>query len=269
MPRWPWTSRGRRPARPRGPQVSPALLNRQPRAPRAYRRGSVVHGALPLGGGWSAALQRSDTTETGRSTGVPRVPVRQQPPNERQARRCFITTCCRFFSCLWIAASRERPKQLLNRRRLNPLCPPIIGKRLHIFFCLLIFRKPPVFTAERWLSLPPMTATAFMMQSQQPERRLQWLFRIFLRLRQMLRRTLVQNQMKVQQNMQRRGFFSLSSFSCLWGRQFATVAYVLDHESIRHACFSFGASLYLAGGGLPCERRRPTRNPRPPPNGRR
>ena len=40
------------------------------------------------------------------------------------------------------------------------------------------------------------------------------------------------------------------SFSCLWDRQFAMLAYIPDLKNIsRHACFYFGGCLYSGGGG--------------------
>ena len=67
--------------------------------------------------------------------------------------------------------------------------PPagILGKPLLICFmvlfacnfCLLFFGTPPVFTAEKWVPLTPMTPISFMMTSQQPMRGMNQVFRIF------------------------------------------------------------------------------------------
>ena len=91
--------------------------------------------------------------------------------------------------------------------------PPIMSNRLLIFFDFLIFRTPPVFTTERWLSLTPMTPIVFMMASQQPEKRMKWLVRVFRRLQQMLRTraALVQNQVRAYKNMPLFFILSLAS----------------------------------------------------------
>ena len=69
---------------------------------------------------------------------------------------------------------------------------------------LLIFGTPHVFTAEKWLSLIPMTPISFEMTSRQPERRMKWLVRTFMGLQQMLRTQAawVHNQMHASHNMQ-------------------------------------------------------------------
>ena len=68
------------------------------------------------------------------------------------------------------------------RTQMHP--HPDYKQALAYIFCLLIFGTPPAFTAEKRLSLTPIS---FIMTLQQPKRRMKGLFKIFMRLQQMLR----------------------------------------------------------------------------------